>query len=166
MQIAVVKKEHEKIPFGSRKTNLNCSSVFCLENLLPSSSLENFQQSLNIMLGGFMRKEPLNSTKLHEHPKVVALFTRANWMPFFERIHGYEEEVTEEILMFLRPHSKTHATVSFRGLTIELTPEFISRITGLPLKLPWSKEEKPLGQVAKKTFFQHDEHLVEDKNGV
>ena len=83
-----------------------------------------------------MRKEPLNSNKLHEHPKVVALFTSANWMSFFERIHGYDEEVTEEFLMSLRPHSKTHATVSFRGLTIEITPEFINRVTGLPLGLP------------------------------
>ena len=100
-----------------------------------------------------MRKEPLNSTKLHEHPEVVALFTRTNWMPFFEKIHGYDEEVTEEILLSLKPHSKTHATVSFRGLTIELTQEFINRVTGLPLELPWSKEGKPLGKIAKKSFF-------------
>ena len=87
-----------------------------------------------------MRKEPLNSTKLHEHPEVVALFTRANWMPFFEKFHGYDDEVTKEFSLSLKPHSKTHATVSFRGLTIELTPEFISRVIGLPLGLPWSKE--------------------------
>ena len=59
-----------------------------------------------------MRKEPLNSTRLHDHPKVVVLFTRANWMPFFEIIHAYDDEVTEEFSMYLRPHSKTHATVS------------------------------------------------------
>ena len=88
------------------------------------------------MTGGFMRKEPLNSVKLHEHPEVVALFIRGNWMPFFERIHGYDEEATEEFLMSLRPHSKTHATVNFRGLTIELTLEFINRIIGLPLGFP------------------------------
>ena len=113
-----------------------------------------------------MRKDTLNSKKLHEHLHVVALFTRAKWMSFFERIHGYDEEVTEEFLMSLRPHSKTNATVSFKGLTLELTPYFISRITCLPLGLPWSKEETPLGQVAKKTFFQPDEHSVEDKNGI
>jgi len=105
------------------------------------------------MTGGFTRKEPLNSTKLHEHPEVVALFTRANRMHFFEKIHGYDEKVTEEFLLSLKPHSKTHATISFRGLTIELIAEFISRITSLPLGLPWSKEEKPLDQVAKTTFF-------------
>jgi len=97
------------------------------------------------MLGGFMRKEPLNSDQLHEHLEVVALFTKENWMIFFERIHGYDDEVTKEFFMSLRPHSKTHATISFRGLTLEVTPDFIIRITGLPLGLPWSKEEKTLG---------------------
>lgn len=87
-------------------------------------------------------------------------------MPFFEKIHGYDEEVIEEFLLSLKPHSKIHATISFRGLTIEPTSEFISRVTSLPLGLPWSKEEKPLGQVGKKTFFQPDEHPVEDKNGI
>lgn len=32
------------------------------------------------MIGGFMRKEPTNSTRLHEYPQVVAIFTRASWM--------------------------------------------------------------------------------------
>ena len=100
-----------------------------------------------------MRKEPLNSSKLYENLEVGDLFTRENWISFFDRIQGYDEEVTEEFLMSLRPHSKTHAIVSFRGLTLELTPNFISRIIGLPLELPWSKEEKSLGHVAKKTFF-------------
>jgi len=87
-------------------------------------------------------------------------------MSFFKRIHGYDEEVTEEFLMSLRPHLKKHATVSFRGLTLKLTLEFIYRITGLPLGIPWRKEEKSLVQVAKKTFFQPDKHPVEDKNWV
>ena len=113
-----------------------------------------------------MRKEPLNSSKLYEHPEVVDLFTMANWISFFDRIQGYDEKVAEEFLMSLRPHSKTHATISFSGLTLELTPDFISRISSLPLGLPWSKEEKSLGQVTKKTFFLPKEHPVEDKNGV
>jgi len=79
------------------------------------------------MPGGFLRKEPLKSKKFHEHIEVVAHFTTANWMSFFERIHGYDEEVTEEFLMSLRPHSKTHIIVSFRCMTLELTPDFISK---------------------------------------
>lgn len=83
-----------------------------------------------------MRKEPPNSTRLHEHPEVVSLFTRANFMPLFEKLHGYDEEVTEEFTLSLTPHSKIHATISFKGLTIEITPKFINRITSLPLGLP------------------------------
>lgn len=113
-----------------------------------------------------MRKEPLNSTKLHENREVVALFARENWIPFFENLHGYDEEVIEEFALVLTPHSKNHATIRFRGLIIEIATEFISRVTSIPLGLPWSKEEKPLGQVSKKTFFQPDEHPTEDKNGI
>ena len=83
-----------------------------------------------------MRKEPLNSVKLHEHPEVVAIFTKANWMPFFEKFRGYDEEVTQEFALSLVPHSRTHATVTFKGLTMEITLEFISRVTSLPLRLP------------------------------
>ena len=100
-----------------------------------------------------MRTEPLNSSKLYEKPEVVDLFTRAHWISFFDKIQGHDEEIMEEFLMSLRPQSKTHATVSFRGLTLELTPELISAVTGLPLGLPWSKEEISLGQVAKKSLF-------------
>ena len=49
---------------------------------------------------------------------------------------------------------------------MEITLEFISTVTSLPLGLPWRKDEKPMGQVAKKTFFQANEHPVEDKNGI
>ena len=49
---------------------------------------------------------------------------------------------------------------------MEITPEFISRVTTLPLGLPWSKDEKPIGQVSKKNFFQNNETPVEDKNGI
>jgi len=48
---------------------------------------------------------------------------------------------------------------------MEITPEFISRATTLPLGLPWNKDEKPIGQVAKKNFFQNNETLVKDENG-
>lgn len=101
----IKKKKHEQLSLVLKK-NFSRSSVYGFESSLHSFPLENFQQSLNILTGGFMRKEPLNSTKLHEYPEVVAIFTRENWMPFFERIHGDDEEVIEEFLMSLRPIQK------------------------------------------------------------
>ena len=118
------------------------------------------------MKRGFMRKEPTNSTRLHEHPQVVSIFKRENWMTFFEKLWGFDEEIVQEFAFSLVPHSRTHATITFRGLSMEINPEFISRVTTLPLGLPWSKDEKPIGHVAKKNFFQNNEHPVEDKNGI
>jgi len=150
----VVRKHTVNFFLGVEKNRIQLSSVLMIECFFP---LEHFlywlNHKLNNMPGGFMRKESLKSIKLYEHPEVEDLFTRANWISFFDRIQGYDEEVTEEILMSLRPHLKTHATISFKGLTLELTPNLISRITSFPLGLPWRKEEKSLGQVSKKTFF-------------
>jgi len=56
--------------------------------------------------------------------------------------------------------------MNFRGLTIKLTPQLISRVTDLPLGIPWSKEERALGQKAKKEFFLLEEQFSEDKNGI
>ena len=97
---------------------------------------------------------------------MVDLFTNANWMTFCDRIQGHDDEVTEEFLMSLRPKSKTLATVNFKGLTLKLTPQLISRVTDLPLGVPWSKGERASGQKAKKEFFLPEEQFSEDKNGV
>ena len=112
-----------------------------------------------------MRKEPTNSTRFHAHPQVVDIFTRETWMKFFEKFWGFDEEIAQEFALSLVPHNRTHATITFRGLSMEITLEFISRVTNLPLGLPWSKDEKPIGQVAKNFFFQNNETIVEDKNG-
>ena len=113
-----------------------------------------------------MRKEPTNSTRLHAHPQVVEIFTRENWMNFFEKFRRFDDEISHEFALSLVPHIRTPATVTIRGLSIEITPEFISRVTTLPLGLPWSKDEKPIGQAAKKNFFQNNETPVEDKIGI
>ena len=102
------------------------------------------------MPGGFIRKEPTDSNKLRENPEVVEWFTHVQWMSFCDKLQGYDDEVAEESLRALKPKSKTLATVNFRGLSLRLTPQFISRVTELPMGVPWDKEERKLGQKAKK----------------
>ena len=70
------------------------------------------------MPGGFIRKEPSDSKKLREHPAVVDLFTRANWMTFCDKIQGHDDEITKKFLMSLQPKSKKLATINFIGLTL------------------------------------------------
>jgi len=117
------------------------------------------------MPGGFIRKEPVDSKKLRETPEVVDLFSRAHWMSFYDKIQGHDDEITEEFLRALKPKSKTVAIVNLRGLTLRLTPQLISKVTDLPMEVPWDKEERKLGQKAKKEFFLPEEQYSEDKNG-
>ena len=111
------------------------------------------------MPGGFIRKEPTDSKKLRESPEVVELFTRARWMSFCDKLQGYDDEVAVEFLRALKPKSKTLAVINFRGLNLRLTPQFISRVTDLPMGVPWDKEERKLGQKAKKEFFPPEEQF-------
>jgi len=49
---------------------------------------------------------------------------------------------------------------------MEITSEFISKVSTLPLGLPWSKDDKPIGQDSEKNFFQNNQTHVENKNGI
>ena len=80
-------------------------------------------------------------------------------MSFCDKLQGYDDEVAEEFLRVLQPKSKMLAVVNFRGLTLRLTPHFISRVTDLPMGVPWDKEERKLGQKAKKEFFLPEEQF-------
>ena len=87
-------------------------------------------------------------------------------MGFFKKFTGYDDEVAQEFSLSLTPHNKIHATIVVRGLTTYLTPELISKVTTLPLGIPWRKEDKGDNQVAKRKFFLEGEEPTKDKIGV
>lgn len=118
------------------------------------------------MIGGFNRREPKNTVRIQQHPQVLQIFTRQNWMGFFEKFTGYDGDVAQEFVHSLTPHSRIHAIVLVRCLTIVLTPDLIIRVTTLPLGIPWRKEDKGDIQAAKRKFFLEGEEPTEDKNGV
>ena len=80
------------------------------------------QTTVFIMPGGFIRREPTDSTTLRRNQAVVEIFTQEQWMSFCDKLQGYDEEVAEEFLRGLRPKSKVLATVKFRGLSLKVTP--------------------------------------------
>jgi len=87
-------------------------------------------------------------------------------MGFFKKFRGYDDEVAQEFSLSLTPLTRIHATVVIRGLSIELTLELISRVTTLPLGIPWRKEDKGDSQVSKRKFLLEGEETTKDKNGV
>jgi len=118
------------------------------------------------MRGGFNKREPTNTTRIHQHPLVVEIFTRYQWMGLFERMRGYYDDVAKEFFLSLIPLTRTNSTVVVKGLLVEITPEVISGNTTLFLGLPWRKEDKGNITLAKKSFFFEGEEPIEDKNGV
>jgi len=104
--------------------------------------------------------------RIQQQFQVLEIFIRHQWMGFFEKFTGYDDEVAQEFSHYLTPHNRIHATVIVRGLTIDLTPELISRVTTLPLGIPWIKEDKVDCQVVKRKLFLEGEEPTEDKNGV
>ena len=80
--------------------------------------------------------------RIQQHPQVLEIFTIHNWMGFFEKFRGYDDDVAQEFALSLTPHNLIHATIVIKGLIIDLTPELISRVTTLPLGIPWRKEDK------------------------
>jgi len=105
------------------------------------------------MTRGFNRREPTNIVRIQQHPQELEIFIRHQWMGFFEKFIGYDDEVAQEFSHSLTRHNRIHATIIVRGLTIDLTPELISRVTTLPLGIPWRKEDKADSEVEKIKFF-------------
>ena len=105
------------------------------------------------MIGGFNRREPTNTLRIQQHPQVLEIFIRHEWMGFFEKSTGYDNEVAQEFSHSLTPHNRIHAIVIVRGLTIDLTAYLISRLTTLALGIPWRKEEKADNRVEKRKLF-------------
>lgn len=87
-------------------------------------------------------------------------------MGFFEKLKGYDDEVTHEFSMALHSWGEDNATTIIMGLVIHFNIYLMSRVTTIPLGVRWGKEDRTLNIVAKKIFFLHEEEPVEDKNGV
>ena len=118
------------------------------------------------MTGGFNRREPTITTRIYQHPPMLEIFTRHQWLGFFELLRGYDDDIAREFAISLIPLARAIATVVLRGLSVTITPESISRITILPLRLQWRKEDKASNTLVKNKFFLEGEELIEEKNGI
>lgn len=118
------------------------------------------------MTGGLNRRKPTGTSRTHIHPHVVEIFRMHQWLGFFELLRGYDDHVAQEFSMLLTPQARINATSMVRGLSITITPEFISIITTLSLGMQWRKEDKASNTFAKKNFFLRDEEKIKDKNGI
>lgn len=118
------------------------------------------------MTGGFNKREPTNTARIHWHPPIVEIFTRHQWIGFFELLRGYNVDMARKFAMSLISLTRASATAVVKGLLVEITPESISMITRLPRGLKWRKEDNTNNTLANKSFFLEGEELIEDKIGL
>jgi hypothetical protein len=48
---------------------------------------------------GFNRREPTYPSKVYRNPKVVENFQDNNWLVYFDRLRGYDNEISLELAM-------------------------------------------------------------------
>ena len=72
------------------------------------------------------RVEPTDTSWVNSFPECVALFQRDRWFNYFERINGFNPEVSYH---FAQGFEKD--TVSFDTLKFELTEELIAEAIGI-----------------------------------
>jgi len=45
------------------------------------------------MTAGFIRREPIDHTRLHSQPKVVASLKGVGWLSFFDKLDGFDDAI-------------------------------------------------------------------------
>jgi hypothetical protein len=79
-------------------------------------------------MGGYaVRHEPVTLDALRRCPEVYRIFEDAGWVAYFERLDGFDSDISLE---FTHNLTGTHSHV--RGLEISVTEAVISSVTGLP----------------------------------
>jgi len=79
--------------------------------------------------------------RIQNTPKCLKSLEDTTGLEFSRNSHGTMMRA-QEFAHSLTPHRKIHAIILIIGLTIDLTPEIITRVTTLPLGIPWRKEDK------------------------
>jgi hypothetical protein len=92
------------------------------------------------MGGGAVRYEPTNTTQVRRNPEVWKIFQNAGWDVYFERLQGFDADITAEFAQNLDGHSSM-----VRGLKIRVTEETIATASGLPISgQRWFVRKTPL----------------------
>jgi hypothetical protein len=42
----------------------------------------------------FNKREPIEPSKIYEKPGVVEIFQRSHWLGYFDRLRGYDDEIS------------------------------------------------------------------------
>lgn len=117
---------------------------------------------------GFNHREPIDPSRIHQRLDVMDLFSNHQWLGIFEKLRGFDNEITQEFSLKLQPQGGHGDITIERDLITPLSEEVVGEFTTLPLgvRWRWSKEESTKAIIENKNFFLRDEKPIKDKNRV
>jgi hypothetical protein len=114
----------------------------------------------------FKRRETTKPSRVYENPEIVEIFHICDWLGYFERIKGYDDEVAIEFDKNCQNIQEQEYVTKVRRLVIRINETSIRRVSSLPLALPRDKEEMKEAINSNKAFFLPNKKPHEDTNGV
>jgi len=101
----------------------------------------------------FNRREPIDTSRIHQNLEVVTLLESCQWLGFFEKLRGFHEEIGMVFAMNLQNPDGKELVNAFKGIVIYINEDFNSKVKMLPKGLHWNKEERQESITAKRGFF-------------
>lgn len=70
------------------------------------------------MGGGSNIRELTYTDRIQKHSPIIYIFPSHQWMGFFEKLKGYDDEITQEFTMALHSQGEESSTMVIRGISI------------------------------------------------
>lgn len=112
----------------------------------------------------FNRREPSDTTIIHQNPEVVVILENYQWLGFFEKIAGFNDEVSLEFWMNLQKPEGQGLIIVVNVLVIYVIEDSINKVTTPPKGIHWNNEKRQEAINSKSGFFLLNEQHDEDKN--
>jgi hypothetical protein len=91
---------------------------------------------------GFKRRVPIKPSRVYDNPEIIEIFHRCNFLGYFERLKGYNDEVAIEFSHNFHNINEHEYVTIVRGITIRINEASIRKVSILPMGVPWEKYER------------------------
>jgi hypothetical protein len=79
---------------------------------------------------------------LHENPDIVEIFQRSDWLGYFDRLRGFDDEIYLEFSLNFQNVKDQEYITAITVLEIMVDKASINRVSNLPMGFSWDKEER------------------------
>lgn len=94
------------------------------------------------MEGGFNKRNPIDTYRIHQNPRVRYILETCKWLRFFEKLKGYDEEISLEFDTCFQCPKGHEIVIEIKGLIVYIDKYLIRKVITLPKGIKWRKEDE------------------------